>query len=218
MDEMLTRWEMMEHIEEWDFRMAFVGMSNCGKSYKSRLLQARGDFFWYEVDREIQKKMWFETMQEIADWMWDPSDDWFDNREKIYLENEESCTYLKDLNTQGKNLVFDTTGSVIYLNRKTRDWLKNECLIVNIDVGVNAIPKMLQRYLDEPKPVSWNGMLDSQEWESKQESLARCYPKLLKDRLRKYKELSHITIPVQELHDLTAEQTIVLIWKYLSNI
>lgn len=69
MSDLLTGDEMMQHVETEDFRLAFVGMSNCGKSYRSRILQNDVDFFWYEVDREIQKKLGFDTMDEIAAWM-----------------------------------------------------------------------------------------------------------------------------------------------------
>jgi len=206
---------MQTHIGLGTLRIAFIGMSNCGKSYKSRILQNEADFFWYEVDREIQKKLGFETMDEIASWLWEPCDEGFTEREKTYLEKEEECTYLKDLNTGEKNLVFDTTGSVIYLSDTTKQWLKNDCLIINIDIGEDAIPMMLERYLQEPKPVSWNGMLDVRDNETPEESLKRCYPLLLKDRLKKYKAFSHITIPATELRDLNALQTLALITSYL---
>jgi len=206
---------MMQHVESGDFRLAFVGMSNCGKSYRSRILQNDAGFFWYEVDREIQKKLGFLTMDEISSWMWDPSDKWFEEREAVYLWKEEQCTHLEWLDTAWKNLVFDTTGSVIYLSDTTKSWLKNHCLIVNIDVGLDAIPMMLERYLQEPKPVSWNGMLTPKAWETKQESLRRCYPELLRDRLTRYKDFSHVTIPSSELKDLSAQDTLELIASYL---
>jgi len=208
---------MMQHVEAGDFRLAFVGMSNCGKSYRSRVLQNDAGFFWYEVDREIQKKLWFDTMEEIASWMWDPSSEWFEEREKVYLAQEEKCTHLEWLDTAGKNLVFDTTGSVIYLSQTTKSWLKNHCLIVNIDVGLDAIPMMLERYMQEPKPVSWDGMLKPIDGETQEESLRRCYPELLKDRLRQYKEFSHITIPASNLKDLSADETLKTIASYLPN-
>ena len=215
MDEMLRSEEMQEHIHAGDFRLAFIGMSNCGKSYRSKVLVREADFFWYEVDKEIQKKLWFSSMEEISHWLGEPSDTDFEQREKIYLEKEEQCTYLKYLDTKGKNLVFDTTGSVICLSNETKSWLKNECLIVNIDVGIDAIPAMLEKYLEEPKPVSWNGMLDVRPGESQRESLERCYPKLLIDRLQKYKKFAHITIPAEELKDTSAQETIEVIKKYL---
>lgn len=215
MQDLLTQWEMMKHVENGDFRLGFVGMSNCGKSYRSRVLSEQGDFYWYEVDREIQKKMGFADMDEISSWMGSPGDSWFEQREKEYLQKEEECTHLEWLDTQEKNLVFDTTGSVIYLSEQTRSWLKSKCLLVHIDVGLDAIAMMLERYLKEPKPVSWNGMLTQQEWETKTQSLERCYPELLKDRLIRYTEFSHITIPSSELKDLSVEETLKVIGSYL---
>jgi len=69
MQQLLTGDEMMQHIKQGDFRLAFVGMSNCGKSYKSRILQDNAGFFWYEVDRAIQKSLGFDSMDQIASWM-----------------------------------------------------------------------------------------------------------------------------------------------------
>ena len=215
MGDLLTQEEMTRHVENGDFRLAFVGMSNCGKSYRSRVLSNKGEFYWYEVDREIQKKLGFETMEEIASWLWEPNDEWFELREGTYLEKEEECTHLEWLDTEGKNLVFDTTGSVIYLSEQTRAWLKNECLVVHIDVWLDAIPEMLVKYLEEPKPVSWNGMLNTKEGETKIESLERCYPELLEDRRNRYIEFSHITIPSHELRDLSSVETLKVIQSYL---
>lgn len=205
----------MQHIGAWDFRLAFVGMSNCWKSYISKILQNDAGFFWYEVDKEIQKKMWFNTMEDISSWMWKPGDKGFEEREALYLEKEEECTYFRELDIYGKNLVFDTTGSVVYLSDTTRSWLKNHCLVVHIDVWIDAIPIMLERFMSEAKPVFWNGMLNNKQWETEKESLRRCYPELLKDRLKKYKDFSHITIPASEMKDLSAEQTIEKICEYL---
>lgn len=214
---MLKKSEMQSHIDNKTFRLSFIWMSNCGKSYRSKVLSNENDFFWYEVDREIQKGLWFNSMEEISNWMWDSSNEWFIEREKIYLEKEEKYTYLKELDTKWKNLVFDTTWSLIYLSNEAKTWLKDQCLIINIDVWMDSIPHMLERYLEEPKPVSWNGMLTQEPWESKEESLKRCYPKLLEDRLKRYKNFAHITIPAKEFRDLSWIETLELIKKYLPN-
>jgi len=74
---------------------------------------------------------------------------------------------------------------------------------------------MLVRYLLEPKPVSCIGKLIPKQGETKQESLRRCYPELLKDRLTQYKNFSHITIPAKQLKDLSANETLKTIASYL---
>ena len=213
--EMLTQSEMDAHIANGTFRLALVGMSNAGKSRRSGHLRDEEDFMWYEVDQEIANKLGLTDVADVAQWMGEPTDPQYEENEKQYAQLEEKCTHLDHLDTGGKNLVFDTTGSVIYLSNEAKHWLHKECLVVHIDIGEDSIPTMLERYLVEPKPVSWDGWLVPQDGETEQETLARCYPLLLQDRLRQYREFAHITIPVDKLFDATGSETLDVIKSYL---
>ena len=207
--------EMDVHVKNGTFRLAFVGMSNAGKSYRSRVLRDQCDFMWYEVDAAIQKDLGFANMGDISEWMRQPYTDGFEQRQKQYLDSEARCTKLDTLDTGGRNLAFDTTGSVIYLDNDTREWLHNDCLIVNIDVGESDIARMVRKYFEEPKPVVWGEMFNRQKDEQDDDALFRCFPLLLEDRLRRYREFAHLSIPLVELYDTSGEETLAIIRKYL---
>lgn len=213
--DMLNKSEMDVHVQNGTFRLAFVGMSNAGKSYLSRQLQEQAGFMWYEVDQEIANQLGLGDVSEVAEWMGQPGDAQYEEHEKIYSQKEEKCTHLHHLDTNGKNLVFDTTGSVIYLSQDALDWLHEDCFIVHIDVGEDSIPDMLEQYLQEPKPVSWDGLLQPESGESEAETLRRCYPLLVKDRLSKYRAFAHISIPVKQLYNISAAGTLDAIRSYL---
>lgn len=215
--ELLKPDELDAHVRAGTFRLAFVGMSNAGKSYRSRVLQTELDFYWYEVDKAIQKDLGFSDMDSISTWMGLPTTETYEARAAQYLAAEERCTHLAHLDTGDKNLCFDTTGSVIYLSEETRNWLHDQCLIVNIDLDESAIEKMVERYLREPKPVQWGGLYQPEVGESEEETLRRCYPKLLADRLFKYRDLAHLSIPFSEFYDLSANETLEVIKSHLSD-
>lgn len=207
----LTAHEFKRHISAGTLRLAFIGMSNAGKSYRSRKLEQDCDFFRYEVDANIQKELGFSDMVEISGWLGYPTSDTYKERAAQYLEAEEVCTHLAHLDTAGKNLVFDTTGSVVYLNSKTRQWLHEDCLIVHIDVGEDSMQNLIDKYFEEPKPVVWGESFSQLEGESEDEALRRCYPELLKDRLVKYRELAHLNISHSALFDTSGEETLGVI-------
>ena len=215
--ERLTPQEFNAHIRAGTFRLAFVGMSNVGKSYRSRVLRDECDFMWYHVDGEIRKTLVFDTMDGISKWLGLPNTPGYAAREQTYLAAEDTHTKVDFLDTNGKNLVFDTTGSVIYLPQSTLSWLRENCLIVNIDAGEGSIAHMMEQFLLEPKPLIWQNYFEAKEDESERETLERCYPRLLSDRLLKYRALAHMTIPVSELHNKSGSETLEIIRGYLTN-
>ncbi len=212
---LITKNEFEEKIKNGVLKIAFVGMSNAGKSYYSEKLQNEMDFFWYDIDEKIQGVLGFGNMDEISDWLGYPNSLDYTQREKKYLELENKFTKTVDVDTNKKNLVFDTTGSVIYLDNNTLNWLKNNTLIVNFDVGENAILGMLEKFFDNPKPLMWNGEFNQQKNETTNNALKRCYPQLLKKRLKLYKQLAHISIPIEKIKDKSAEELLEIIKKEL---
>jgi len=85
--EQLKPKELDEHVQNGTFRLAFVGMSNAGKSYRSRVLQNELDFFWYEVDAHIQESLNIADMDDISTWLGYPTMDTYRVRQQEYLEN-----------------------------------------------------------------------------------------------------------------------------------
>ena len=215
MNALLTPEELDAHVTAGTFRLSFVGMSNAGKSYRSKVLTRDNDFLWYQVDEEIQKALGFADMSEISGWLGYPSDATYAEREAKYLELENLFTRQAALETKGKNLVFDTTGSVIHLEPQTISVLKENCLVINLDVGEASLEQMVEKFFIEPKPVAWCGNFVQKGGESVEDALRRCYPALLKWRLGEYRQLAHITIPAGELRDKTGNETFEVIKSYL---
>ncbi len=207
--------EFDAHIEKGTFRLAFVGMSNAGKSYRSRTLRDEADFLWYQVDAEIQKKMGFKDMAEISKWLGYPGTKGYGEREREYLEIEGAFTKHASMQTNGKNLVFDTTGSVVHLSQDVLDILKENCLVVNLEVGEDSVEKMIETFFKEPKSVAWTKYFNMKKGESEKDALRRCYPLLLRERLKAYRSLSNVNIPAFALRDKSAEETLAIIRSHL---
>ncbi len=213
--EQLKPEELDSHVKNGTFRLSFVGMSNGGKSYRSRTLQNDLGFLWYQVDEEIQKELEFKDMADISTWLGLPNNKNYKEREAKYLELENRFTKESAMKTSGKNLVFDTTGSVIHLEEETLKILKDNCLVVHLDVGEDSLEKMIEKFFEKPKPVAWCGYFKIQSGESEKEALTGSYKKLLYDRLKNYRKLAHINIPAQDVRDKSGQETLEIIKDYL---
>jgi len=213
--EQLTQNEYSRHIENKTLRLAFIGMSNAGKSYRAKVLRDECGFMWYNVDGEIQKTLGFETMEEISEWLGYPTGSAYIERERKYLDAEGRHTMIDALDTGGKNLVADTTGSIIYLKARMHNWLEENCLLVNIQVNEKMISELIKNFFEKPKPVIWQGFFNQKENESEREALERCYPKLLSYRLEKYRTMAHVNIPAEKLYDTNGQETLDIIKTYL---
>lgn len=209
--EQLTPAEFKAHIKNGTFRLAFIGMSNAGKSYRSRALAGELGFFWFQVDAEIQEALGFADMDEISSWLGLPTSEGYEEREAKYLELENVATRKAAMEMHGKNLVFDTTGSVAHLEASTLKLLKDNCLVVHLDVGEESLGEVMDRFFRKPKPVAWSGYLTREPGESEEAAIRRCYPKLLTDRLATYRRLAHVNLSAPSVRDTSAQETLDLI-------
>ena len=78
----LTQEEFATHVANGTLRLAFVGMSNAGKSFRSRVLKEGKDFFWYQVDAAIQAKLGFSDMDDISEWLGYPNNENFPEQQR----------------------------------------------------------------------------------------------------------------------------------------
>lgn len=104
---------------------------------------------------------------------------------------------------------------MIHLDEATTYWLKDNCLLVHIDAGEDSIGTMMRKFLEMPKPLVWNGFYTPKKGEMQKETLARCYSALLSDRLKKYREMAHVNISIDELYDKSGKDTSDIIRSYL---
>ena len=215
MTERLKPGEFDAHRVAGTLRLAFVGMSNGGKSYRSRVLAREEGFLWYHVDKEIQEALGFAAMQEVSSWLGYPGDEHYAEREERYLALEDGFTKNASVRTGGRNLVFDTTGSVVHLPPGTLSLVRENSLVVHLDVGEDSLPQMIERFFAEPKPVAWSGYYEQRQGETAEEAVRRSYPALLHERLKRYRALAHVNIPASELHDATGVETLTTIRSHL---
>ena len=99
-------------------------------------------------------------------------------------------------------LVLDTTGSVIYTGNHLLKRLRREMTVVYLAASPSEQQLLIERYLQDPKPVLWRGAFQSKEGETSRETVERCYPMLVAARRQSYEALAHCTLPLAELHTL----------------
>src|SRR3989344_8362227 len=207
----LTPEEFDAHLANRTLRLSFVGMSSCGKSYRSKMLAKKCDFFLYQVDGDIQKSLRLSGQETVSAWLGYPTSATYMEHERKYIELENEFTGRAAMQSPGKNFVFDTTGSVIHLDKTVLELMRENTLVVHLDVGEESIEALMDQFFKMPKPVAWSGYFNQNEGESEESSLRRCYPILLTERLKRYRTLANININSRELYDMSGNETLEII-------
>ena len=190
--------------------LALIGMSGAGKSYWSSKLINQG-FHSFCCDDLIEKKLeeflWLPNGKKLsmAEWMGHPYESHYIQAEKNYLEfevemMESICSFLREDEYRGKNVVVDTTGSLIYTGETLIGCLREITTIVYLKAQLGSIKAMYETFLRDPKPVLWQGRFNKQPQESNQEALLRCYPELLRSRQSEYEHYADVVIDFETLH------------------
>jgi shikimate kinase len=191
-------------------RLALVGMSGAGKTFWTKKLAAEK---WTAIscDDHIEEKLvsrlaagGYSGINGVAAWMGWPDSAKYAEREAQYLEEEIHTLgdVLTSLDQQAeKPLVLDTTGSVIYTGNNLLLRLRRRMTIVYLAASAEEQQLLIDRYLSDAKPVLWRGAFQPKSGESPQETVARCYPKLIAARRQSYEALAHCTLQVAELRD-----------------
>lgn len=203
--------------------ISLIGMSGVGKTYWSKKLEKIG-WIRFSVDDLIEKKLekelkssGFAGIADVAKWMEQPFEKHYSQRSQIYLQFEKESMEnifekIKRI-SDNKNVVIDTTGSVIYTGIKIMLTLSRLSKIINLSIPKSVQEKMYQLYLEEPKPVIWGDVFKKTDGESDLEALSLYYPKLLQYRLRLYKKYTHIELNYFELrrHGFTVNDFLKLL-------
>ena len=143
----------------------------------------------------------FQGINGVAAWMGWPDSPEYAERELQYLAEEiasldEVLTSLEK--DPQRELVLDTTGSVIYTGNNLLFRLRKLMTVVYLAASNEEHELLIQRYLKDPKPVLWRGAFQPRNGEDPHDTVARCYPVLLAARRQGYQALAHCTIPVAE--------------------
>ena len=186
--------------------ISFIGMSGSGKSYWAEKLARRG-FRRFCFDALITDRLSNELRREnnrsltLGEWMGFPFQDGYLEKEKLYLFHEkdlmaEILDWIAENGCAGpdKNIVLDTTGSVIYTGDDLLDRLRSLTTIVYFAVPAVIREAMLRQYLSNPRPVLWRGLFRIDPGETVDEALVRSYNALLDSREALYRALADIEI------------------------
>jgi shikimate kinase len=190
-------------------RLALVGMSGSGKSFWTKKLAAAG---WRSVccDDLIEQRLaprlaagGYAGINGVAAWMGWPNSVTYVQREAEYLAEEIGVMdeFLNNLDkdSSGTPIVLDTTGSVIYAQNNILMRLRRQMTVVHLANTAQEQRMLVERYLNDPKPVLWRGTFHVKDEEKPRETVARCYPLLIAARRKSYETLAHCSLNVSEL-------------------
>jgi hypothetical protein len=197
-------------------RLALVGMSGSGKSFWTKKLAAAG---WRSVccDDLIEQRLaprlaagGYSGINGVAAWMGWPNSLTYVQREAEYLAEEIGVMdeFLNSLEKEASGLekdssarpiVLDTTGSVIYAQNNILMRLRRQMTVVHLANTEDEQRILVERYLNDPKPVLWRGTFHVKDQETPRETVARCYPLLIAGRRKSYETLAHCAVQVSEL-------------------
>ena len=192
-------------------RLALIGMSGAGKTFWSRQLASAGHAA-ISCDDKIEERLasrlaagGYSGINGVAAWMGWPDSPTYAERESQYLSDE--IAVLEEVldgltRNPEKSLVLDTTGSVIYTGNHLLLRLRKLMTVVHLAASQQEQQLLIERYLNDPKPVLWRGAFQVKQGEAPRETVARCYPNLIAARRQSYAALAHCTIEVAQLREL----------------
>jgi hypothetical protein len=183
-------------------------MSGSGKTFwTNRLAQAGHASIGCDdrIEQRLQSRLQgngYTGINGVASWMGWPDSATYAQREAEYLAEEiatldEVLTELE--RDRSRELILDTTGSVIYTGNALLLRLRRQMTIVYLAATVDEQQLLIERYLNDPKPVLWRGAFRPKKDETPRETVARCYPMLIAARRQSYEALAHCILPVAKL-------------------
>lgn len=208
----LSSKQFLAKLDAGELKLAFVGMSNIGKSFLARKIAKAYKFNLIEVDKMIWESLGFDDMDDFADWQGHPYEEDYAERENELIELEGKAT-AKAVN-EAKNLsLLDTTGSVIYIDPAIRRSIKENFYVVHIKAEPSDLERLKWDYFDNPKPLIWRRHYKPRPDMTDRENIFACYPKLLMSRAKEYTPMADATIVSADALDesLSAEDIIMKI-------
>lgn len=189
----LTPETFTQKYEMQDLKLAFIGMSNIGKSYTAKRLAAAYDFNLIDIDQHIQDIMGHASMEEFARWQGHPYEPGYAERETKSIAIESNATFEAVKNAVG-NCILDTPGSVIYTRPDVLKAITENFLIIHIEAVDSDIERLKTDYFNRPKPLIWAGHYIDNPHKTERENIFESYPKLLASRAKRYIELADVTL------------------------
>ncbi|MBS1255329.1 MAG: Shikimate kinase [Deltaproteobacteria bacterium] len=191
--------------------LALIGMSGAGKSYWSRRMEEKG-YRRYNCDKMIAERLGLELSKKgkatlnLANWMGQPFSEGYTEAEKLYLELEEAvieqiCDELEQSVENNFPVVVDTTGSLIYLKKNLLKRLRTFTKMVHLKLPAEKHEELFEAYLNDPKPVIWEGKYKPRKGETHQNALRRCYRELISFRNERYNSIADCVLDYSFHHN-----------------
>jgi shikimate kinase len=188
-------------------RIGLIGMSGAGKTSWALKLAAAG-FEHIDCDRLIAARLSaaldrpLATVDDLGAWLGFPYEAGFREKEARYIACEiavlrEIADELARTSGPEQNLVVDMGGSAIYAGKARLLKLRRLMRVIYLAVPREAHARMLQEYLRRPRPIIWRGRFRARRGETHTAALARCYPKLIAFRERRYEALCDLRLGSQ---------------------
>ncbi len=189
----LSAKQFLKQHEDKTLKLAFVGMSNIGKSFTARRFAGHFDYDLIEVDKLIWERLGHDTMEEFADWQGHPYEDGYAERESLSIEMETHAT-IKAIEDSNGATILDTTGSVIYVDPALRRRIKEEFYVIHIKAEMSDLERLKWDYFDNPKPLIWGNQYRPKADLTDRENIFECYPRLLMSRAKEYANMADVTV------------------------
>src|SRR3981189_3235942 len=176
-------------------RLALIGMSGAGKSFwTKRLAQAGHPSVCCDdrIEQRLRSRLeggGYAGIHGVASWMGWPDSPTYAQREAEYLAQEIHVlgAILTDLERDwSRELILDTTGSVIYAGNNLLLRLRRQMTVAYLAATPEEQQLLIERYLNDPKPVLWRGAFQAKPGETPRDTVARCYPNLIAARRKGY--------------------------------
>ena len=101
--------------------------------------------------------------------------------------------------TAEQPVVIDTTGSVVYVGDALLRRLKSLATLVYLSTPPESSEQLYETFLNDPKPMIWQGRFSPHAGESNEATLAHSLPELLESRRRDYSALADRHLDSQTL-------------------
>lgn len=191
-------------------RLALIGMSGSGKTFWANRLAEAG----YPVtscDTRIEERLTDELgagghlgVAGLAAWMGSPAQPAYAERAAKYLA-AESAVMVEVLGKlerdPARELVLDTTGSVVYTGDAIGKRLRGLMTVVYLEASPEEQMLLVARYLSHPKPILWRDAYKPRKDETLGQTLMRCFPALIEERRRLYEAWAHCALPMRTLRE-----------------
>lgn len=174
-------------------KLAFVGMSNIGKSHTAKRMARHFGYKLVEIDKKIWERLGHDNMEEFADWQGHPYEEGYAEREALSIEMEGLATDKAVEKAKGATIL-DTTGSVIYISPTIRRKIKEQFYVVHIKAEPTDLERLKWDYFDNPKPLIWGRQYRPKPNLTDRENIFECYPRLLMSRAKEYASMADATV------------------------